>query len=325
MPNDIHFHLEDASLGAVNITVNETSLKKYILYYPCSSNIVCTPYIAFLRRGFYKFELYGAAGGFASPHEYEGGGIGFGGYSEGYFYSNKTTKMYFYIGGHGTDGIESNNKNTIVPGGYNGGGNGGYDAMLYNCNGGGGGGGTDIRMNDNNIESRIIVAGGGGGGCIATSNGGNGGGQAGQDGLYISWRFGYFGGGGKQDQGGRADPIRLATDGQKYFGGNASTHYQAWGAGGGGGGYYGGAGGTSTKDHWNGGCGSGGGGSGFVNNSILSLPDDDFIAKTDYASNSGNGVIIITAFNEYIQTCRNIQINNHINMLYIFVFLIDSS
>ena len=64
----------------------------------------------------------------------------------------KKLKFKLYIGGKGTNGICG----LSVPGGFNGGGRGGFSAS-------GGGGSTDIRLNDK-LSSRIIVAAGASGG-----------------------------------------------------------------------------------------------------------------------------------------------------------------
>ena len=60
----LEFSLVDPSKGVLNISeVNET----YVLSYPCSSVIDCTPYKTTLSPGSYYVELYGASGGSYMP------------------------------------------------------------------------------------------------------------------------------------------------------------------------------------------------------------------------------------------------------------------
>ena len=66
--------------------------------------------------------------------------------------------LYIFVGG-----------DTLVGGGYNGGGKGCFGAK-------GGGGGTDIRTNANVVQSRLIAVGGGGGGSGWNSDDGGSGG-----------------------------------------------------------------------------------------------------------------------------------------------------
>jgi hypothetical protein len=59
MSNTLHFSLVNSSKGTPNIIeINDT----YILSYPCSSSIDCTPYKTTLSPGSYHIELYGASG-----------------------------------------------------------------------------------------------------------------------------------------------------------------------------------------------------------------------------------------------------------------------
>ncbi len=204
-----------------------------------------------LPVGTYRLEVWGAEGGTAINNH-----GGYGGYSVGTLtLTDESTVLYIQVGGYpasvGDDRV-------VVPGGYNGGGNG-YN-RYYNDTatyGQGGGGGTDIRIGQDSLYARVIVAGGGGG---SASNGNErakkyGGGLDGgcEASAYqahqtpttgsTSVNFGTFG------QGGAA-----TTEGSNY----------KYGSGGGGGGWYGGAASnrysdseTTLRDY-------NGGGSGYV-------------------------------------------------------------
>nr|DAF25309.1 MAG TPA: Glycine rich protein [Caudoviricetes sp.] len=181
-----------------------------------------------LPVGTYRLEVWGAEGGTAINNY-----GGYGGYSVGTLtLTDESTVLYIQVGGYpasvGDDRV-------VVPGGYNGGGNG-YN-RYYNDTatyGQGGGGGTDIRIGQDSLYARVIVAGGGGG---SASNGNErakkyGGGLDGgcEASAYQAHQtpstgstnvnFGTFG------QGGAA-----TTEGGNY----------KYGSGGGGGGWYGGA------------------------------------------------------------------------------------
>ena len=130
--------------------------------------------------GNYKIELWGAQGGsslldggirdisnLSSICLADGTGKcagGYGSYTSGDIYLNKNEKLYIYVGGKGTTGIEKQ----LAPGGYNGGGSGTHDNSDNEANGAGGGA-TDVRLvsglwNDAaSLNSRIMVAAGGGG------------------------------------------------------------------------------------------------------------------------------------------------------------------
>ena len=181
-----------------------------------------------LPAGTYKLEVWGAEGGTALNNY-----GGYGGYSVGTLnLTDESTVLYIQVGGCPAS---VGNDRVVVPGGYNGGGNG-YN-RYYNDTatyGQGGGGGTDIRIGQDSLYARVIVAGGGGG---STSNGNErakkyGGGLDGgcEASAYQAHQtpstgstnvnFGTFG------QGGAA-----TTEGGNY----------KYGSGGGGGGWYGGA------------------------------------------------------------------------------------
>ena len=213
------------------IATIEEELNRYSLttteFVPTTGSEQSQEYIVpYGKAGWYKIELWGAAGGNSTS----AGGKGT--YTSGMVYLAENTALYFYIGGQGTG----------TTGGTNGGGNG-------NNAGAGGGGATDVRLtpgtwNDSaSLASRIMVA-AGGGGANNSLNGQNGGtieGNLNVDPLY--------GQGATQTAGGVAGTGAAA--GALGKGGNAATN----GAGGGGG-YYGGGGGGAAAP--------GGGGSSFI-------------------------------------------------------------
>lgn len=204
-----------------------------------------------LPAGTYRLEVWGAEGGTATNNY-----GGYGGYSVGTLtLTDESTVLYIQVGGYpafvGDDRV-------VVPGGYNGGGNG-YN-RYYNDTatyGQGGGGGTDIRIGQDSLYARVIVAGGGGG---SASNGNErakkyGGGLDGgcEASAYQAHQtpstgstnvnFGTFG------QGGAA-----TTEGGNY----------KYGSGGGGGGWYGGAASNRYSDSETTLRAYNGGGSGYV-------------------------------------------------------------
>lgn len=204
-----------------------------------------------LPVGTYRLEVWGAEGGTAINNY-----GGYGGYSVGTLtLTDESTVLYIQVGGYpasvGDDRV-------VVPGGYNGGGNG-YN-RYYNDTatyGQGGGGGTDIRIGQDSLYARVIVAGGGGG---SASNGNErakkyGGGLDGgcEASAYQAHQtpstgstnvnFGTFG------QGGAA-----TTEGGNY----------KYGSGGGGGGWYGGAASNRYSDSETTLRAYNGGGSGYV-------------------------------------------------------------
>lgn len=208
-----------------------------------------------LPEGTYKLEVWGAEGGTAINNY-----GGYGGYSVGTLtLTDESTVLYIQVGGYpasvGDDRV-------VVPGGYNGGGNG-YN-RYYNDTatyGQGGGGGTDIRIGQDSLYARVIVAGGGGG---SASNGNErakkyGGGLDGgcEASAYQAHQtpstgstnvnFGTFG------QGGAA-----TTEGGNY----------KYGSGGGGGGWYGGAASSRYSDSETTLRTYNGGGSGYVYTSL---------------------------------------------------------
>ena len=176
--------------------------------------------VPFGQAGWYKIELWGAAG--ASSSSAQGGS---GAYTSGIIYLEENTLLFFYVGGKGS--------------GRNGGANGGGAG---NGDGRGGGGATDVRLvggawnNTDSLNSRIMVAGGGGGAYNTL---------AGQNAATLE---GYTpsnandGKSGTQISGGASAQTNADAQGQKGIGGKGYS-----GGSGGGAGYYGGGGGKSNR------------------------------------------------------------------------------
>ena len=236
----------------------------FLYKYPCQDSCECFPIVVNLTEGPWQIECWGASGGSTYNQfdniYYEPGR---GGYSTGIINVVGSQILYLYIGG---EGLSNNTEyNTIVPGGYNGGGKGYFSKYT----GASGGGATDVRIDNSAVENRIIVAGAGGGAGAANnanllgSFGGHGGGLEGKNGGGHSAFFELNSGrGGTQIKGGdSATSTDLPSEeGKLWKGGNAGTGTTS-SAGGGGGGYYGGSGGAA---------GGGGGGSGYISH-ILKL------------------------------------------------------
>ena len=213
--------------------------------------------------GLYKLETWGAQGG-NGTNSYIGG---YGGYSTGQIYLNRSKKIYINIGGRGKTG-------TCAAGGYNGGGISGDQESTA----GSGGGATHIASITgilsslkNNINSILIVSGSGGGGGYYSGGyygiGGSGGGYIGNNGT-CSKEADRRGMGGTQTAGG-VTPFYANNfakfdnfNGNFGQGGNYNSSAGLKISGGGGSGYYGG----SFGGDWGAG---GGGGSGYIGNSLL--------------------------------------------------------
>ncbi|MBE6161076.1 MAG: hypothetical protein E7158_02490 [Firmicutes bacterium] len=177
--------------------------------------------------GIYRFETWGAQGGYRG-----GDNAGRGGYSSGYLYVKKGDRFYVYVGGSGQ-----------THQGWNGGGKrNGFSHY--------GGGATDIRFNTDSLYSRLIVAGGGGTDGADRNCGGSGG----LDGGGTCGGCG-SGGAGASINGGGGNGGSFGQGGAGYV---AAGGY----AGAGGGGWYGGGGaypdGSGDDDK------GGGGGSSFI-------------------------------------------------------------
>ena len=151
----------------------EETKKSFILFYPCSTQYKCTPYILQLKPAVYKFECWGSSAtmyGSSSSHSTPG----LGGYTSGILYLHHPTTFYVYVGGNGFFNAmkddESHPYLDTEPGGA-----------------------TDIRLNASDkwwdtysLISRIMVAAGGGAAEWIISTGGNGGGLNGSSSLYES-------------------------------------------------------------------------------------------------------------------------------------------
>lgn len=201
-----------------------------------------------LPPGRYKLEVWGAQGG--SYSSYAGGK---GGYSVGVLALPKITAdtlttLHVYVGGQPATVTTSR---AVVPGGFNGGGNGQnrYYSSTYTY-GQGGGGATDIRIGEDSLYARVIVAGAGGGSASVDA---------------ASTKYGGGASGGSPQSGYGASQTAAGTNGAFGQGGSATTSgtdYK-YGSGGGGGGWYGGGACSSYSDSTNY-RGYNGGGSGFV-------------------------------------------------------------
>lgn len=112
------------------------------------------------QGGWYKIELWGAAGGSKDGNVHQGGK---GAYTSGVIYLEDNTHLYIFLGTSGTKDA----------GGKNGGG-------AANATTAGGGGASDVRLesgdydDSRSLNTRIMVA-AGGGGATTSANGGKGG------------------------------------------------------------------------------------------------------------------------------------------------------
>ena len=235
----------------------------------------CPSQEVILNPNTYLFEAWGASGG---------GSIGgSGGYTAGILQLNEITTFYVFVGG---EGGEAQKNNAIIPGGCNGGGNGGAGAKYANpltifMSGSGGGGATDIRLNQSNLafNDRILVAGGGGGSCddnelIGRGFGGHAGGVIGLD---STGKYNISEGGKQQQNNGFGI-------GQSGRNGNSLYTQGGEGNGGGGGGWFGGYSYQGSGDYSNAG---GGGGSSYISGNNQCKPHPSFVF-TKTVLKSGN-------------------------------------
>ena len=238
---------------------------------------------------------YGAAGGSSKKTNGTVMAGGKGGFLKATVNVTAGETLKVYVGGVGTNGTGmpgASNVDSRAPGGFNGGGKGGYDTSGQTRNGAGGGGATDIRSGGTELSDRIFVAGGGGGAggggwTNVTWLGGDGGGTTGAEGGCVGTSYCDGGNGGTQSAGGAANTTFNATSGALGVGGNAS-YGNFWGDGGGGGGYYGGGGGSSTVVHGRGYAAGGGGGSSWTSGTIVTN-------TRGHSSATGNGSLTIVA------------------------------
>jgi hypothetical protein len=177
-------------------------------------------------------DIRGSSGGYGNN-----GAPGYGARVRSYFSVEDSAQLHIVIGCIGRSFKRLNS--TIVPGGYNGGGNG------FNLGGTGGGGASDIRLSGSKLNDRIIIAGGGGGFYLNGYCGYQKGGDAGQYGMSGTSDVGCTtggqtgGGGGSWTSGGSAGKsywAPAAQAGSLGYGGAGGSSI----SGGGGGGYYGG-------------------------------------------------------------------------------------
>jgi hypothetical protein len=172
----IRINVLDKSKGQTQVYRNESS-RSLLLQFPCTKTYECTPYSVTLPTGTYRFELWGAQGGYSrylnvdSMNPFSSGK---GAYTAGTMSFVTESKLYFYVGGMGENQTSIQGQ-VISRGGFNGGGDGGVDLYdpTYPESSAGGGGASDIRyINDqtlNGLKSRIIVAAGGGGSTSTNS------------------------------------------------------------------------------------------------------------------------------------------------------------
>lgn len=240
--------------GNTSRILTTTAEIDYVLNKPFEYTNAAQPFDVIVT-GYYKFEVWGAEGGYRSSQSYSGKG----GYSAGTIKLNAGDKLYVYTGGQGGATTCSTKTSSICAGGFNGGG--------YRYNYPGGGGASDIRINEDSLLARVIVAGGGGSDGATTKIGMYGGGTSGGAATQSYGSYGYGG-----TQTGFTTTVTALTtqpttnSSSNYPGGfgfgGFGVHQSSGYAGAGGGGWYGGCGsvpdGSGDDD-----CG-GGGGSGFV-------------------------------------------------------------
>lgn len=240
--------------GNTSRILTTTAEIDYVLNKPFEYTNAAQPFDVIVT-GYYKFEVWGAEGGYRSSQSYSGKG----GYSAGTIKLNAGDKLYVYTGGQGGATTCSTKTSSICAGGFNGGG--------YRYNYPGGGGASDIRINEDSLLARVIVAGGGGSDGATTKIGMYGGGTSGGAATQSYGSYGYGG-----TQTGFTTTVTALTtqpitnSSSNYPGGfgfgGFGVHQSSGYAGAGGGGWYGGCGsvpdGSGDDDR------GGGGGSGFV-------------------------------------------------------------
>jgi hypothetical protein len=208
--------------------------------------------------GWYKFEAYGAKGGFAGS---KAGGMG--GYSYGELYVLKGQTFGVVVGGEGghPNHVEGGHSDSYSVPGANYGGRGGGSRDW--TNGGGGGGRTEIIL-----SGEVVMIAGGGGGASERGNETDGPGGGGGGG----------GGDGTNSLGGKQDSSALSsTDSCEGQGGDG--YFTRSGDGGGGGGL---RGGKTKEGH------GGAGGSGYVDANVFSNHGGE------RGTRDGSGMVVIT-------------------------------
>ena len=247
---------------------NKNTLKEYII--PYTGKIESLK----LSPGIYELECWGAQGGQGSDNEYANTSwnYGKGGYSFGEIEIFKTTTLYICVGGRGLSysGYPAIPTNSLVKGGYNGGGNTFRDSYEF---GGSGGGATHIALQSgllSSLESKkdsiLLVAGGGGGSGEDDE-------YAGHGGSAITLPTGYY-------------------DVNSYKGtfGQGSNYVNSGeSGGGGGGGYIGGYGGQGNGSN---------GGTGYASPKLYSIYGQTGVRN-------GNGLVRITLIDSNIRRNSN--------------------
>ena len=213
--------------------------------------------------GTYKLETWGAQGGDANEN-YIGG---YGGYSYGSIYLKMDDVVYVNVGGAG---VTTSDFESMVSGGYNGGGaamNSNLKCSIYTS--GSGGGATHISKQSGTLDTLenykydiFIVSGGGGGSSYCNEvnygNGGHGGGYTGTTAFNLSSDSagnGYGYGGTQNSPGCMTDELYCSLFGHAFISTSSKTTVT-----GGGGGFYGGGPARIS---------GAGGGSGYIGNSLL--------------------------------------------------------
>jgi len=257
--------------------------------------------------GYYKIELWGAAGGSARV---SGATDGKGSYTSGEIYLNKNDILYSYVGSKGNDRDVCSQAEVFNRGTAN-------DIINNRC-GAGGGGATDIRLKNgawNNavsLRSRIMVAAGG-------TYGADGGDLIGNEALSSENYYENLGKKATQTSGGKlptkfSSALSNGTVGGFGYAGRggaineASSNINGGGGSSGSSGYYGGSGASGLVN----GCFKGGSGSSYISgfagvNSITSETSQTHTNQTIHYSgkyfintemisgvNEGNGKVRIT-------------------------------
>ena len=213
--------------------------------------------------------------------------------------------IYVYVGGAGSsnyteseyDAMPRDSAPEIIPGGFNGGGNGGKYKYANNWMvwAGSGGGMSDIRVGGSAIENQVVVAGGGGASVLKglppttddTYFGGAGGGLIGGTGENVGANP--FATGGTQSSGGLGSGITnrdSSADGGRGFGGWSPIACVGGGAG-----YYGGGGGADMYFMGSLVLRGAGGGSSYTDPNLCT----NVVHTQGYSGASGDGYVVITA------------------------------
>lgn len=205
------------------------------------------------KEGYYRIELYGAAGASGGVNGETVGIGGKGAYTSGIIHLQAGQKLYFYVGKKGDGGCSPYTSCSTKR--FNGGGLGGYYTVGASQRFASGGSATDVRLidgtwdNSTSLRSRIMVA-AGGGSSDDINTGSNGGTLMGEKGNERGEET-IAGGGAGQTYGGssgrNAGSFGMAGDG--YIAYPLFTNCND--AFGGGSGYYGGGGGVSGNPSGN--------------------------------------------------------------------------